>query len=343
MVEIIKLFKYNIISYLKILKNTKFINYNYNNIEKKDLNTVRIYKIKNCFFDTRNDFAFDSNGKIISETLDNKARIKNFKKKKFKKKVFFDEDKIVLNLSSEQHFNYYHFIIDILFKLFIFRKLNINNYTIVLPKEKFNGYIKDIFEFFFPREIKKVFLVDKNSYIVCKILYHIESNFDHNFIKFKDYLLFLSKKIKKSKKLSKFKFKKVYISRKLANYRGFKNEKKLITYLSKQGFKILHFENMNILDQFSVFKNSKIILTCHGSALTNLIASNKKNLIIEIHSRIFTDNYLKISQLLNLKNYKNYLLKENRFFNFFDNITEKNKNKIITEDFLNDINFLINQ
>ena len=33
---------------------------------------------------------------------------------------------------------------------------------------------------------------------------------------------------------------------------------------------------MNILDQFSVFKNSNIILTCHGSALTNLIASNKK-------------------------------------------------------------------
>ena len=135
MVEIIKLFKYNIISYLKILKNTKFINYNYNNIEKKDLNKLKIFKIKNCFFDTRNDFAFDSNGKIISETLDNKARIKNFKKKKFKKKVFFDEDKIVLNLSSEQHFNYYHFIIDILFKLFIFRKLNINNYTIFYQKK----------------------------------------------------------------------------------------------------------------------------------------------------------------------------------------------------------------
>ena len=74
---------------------------------------------------------------------------------------------------------------------------------------------------------------------------------------------------------------------------------------------------MSIIQQFSIFKYAKLILTCHGSALTNMIASNKNNSIIEIHSRIFTDNYLKISQLLNINKYRNYLLKENKYFNFF--------------------------
>ena len=75
-----KIFKYNLISYFKILKNVKIINDDFKNIEKTYLNTVAIYKIRNCFFDTRNDFIFDKNGKIISQTLDNKVRIKSFKK-----------------------------------------------------------------------------------------------------------------------------------------------------------------------------------------------------------------------------------------------------------------------
>ena len=189
MLQIIKIFKYNLISYFKILKNIKIINDDFKNIEKTYFNTIAIYKIRNCFFDTRNDFIFDKNGKIISQTLDNKVRIKSFKKINFKNKIKFNEKKIILNLCSENHYNYYHFIIDILFKLFIFRKLRQKNYTIILPKEKFNGYRKEIFEFFFPKE-KKITLIDKNTQIECKILYHIESNFDHNFIKFKDYLFF---------------------------------------------------------------------------------------------------------------------------------------------------------
>ena len=64
------------------------------NIEKTYLNTVAIYKIRNCFFDTRNDFIFDKNGKIISQTLDNKVRIKSFKKINFKNKIKFNEKKL---------------------------------------------------------------------------------------------------------------------------------------------------------------------------------------------------------------------------------------------------------
>ena len=94
MLQIIKIFKYNLISYFKILKNIKIINNDFKNIEKTYFNTIAIYKIRNCFFNTRNDFIFDKNGSIIAQTLDNKARIKSFKKLILKNKIKFNEKKL---------------------------------------------------------------------------------------------------------------------------------------------------------------------------------------------------------------------------------------------------------
>ena len=49
MLQIIKIFKYNLISYFKILKNIKIINNDFKNIEKTYFNTIAIYKIKIVF------------------------------------------------------------------------------------------------------------------------------------------------------------------------------------------------------------------------------------------------------------------------------------------------------
>ena len=45
MLQIIKIFKYNLILFFKILKNIKIINNDFKNIEKKLFNTIDIYKI----------------------------------------------------------------------------------------------------------------------------------------------------------------------------------------------------------------------------------------------------------------------------------------------------------
>lgn len=345
MIEIIKYVKNYFFSYVKIYKNKKNINFNFKLIKRLIVNNVNVYKLKKCKFNVRSDFIFDLNDKIISETIDHKIRIKLYQKKNFSKKIKFNDNIAILNLSSENHFNYYHFIIDIMFKLFIFKKLNIANYKIILPLYKFNSYRREIFYFFFPNEKKNILLIDSKTEVLCDLAYHIESNFHYKFYTFKEYIAFLRKKIFLNKKIknktNKIKDKKIYISRKLIKYRNFVNESKFTNYLKKKGFRTFYFEKLSIIEQFQIFHNADIIVACHGSALTNLIASKKTIIILEIHSGFFADHYTKLSQLIGINKHRSYLVKENSYANFFDYILEKNKNKIVTDSFLKEIDLLL--
>jgi len=343
------LFLRNIFSFFKrvYLVNSikKKINFNYKKLNKISLSkkNIEIYKIHDCKFISGNPLIFDQNYKIISQSIDYYSRIRNFLKTKPEGKILFSE--IVLNLCDKNYNNYFHFFIDTLFKLYIFKKLKIKNYKILILKEDYISFRKSLFEFFFPDEIKNLLLVESNKEVSFKLLYHIKSNFQINFNQFKDYInfirkkIFLSKKIKKTKKQNN-----VYISRKVSSIhsRSFENEIKLIRFLNKLKFKIYNLENLSIEKQFEIFANAKIILTCHGSGLTNLVASKKNLKVIEIHSNYISDHYLILSKLLGIDKHFTYSVNEdNPLLEFYNFLFIKNKNKIVTNNFLKNLKFLI--
>jgi len=85
---------------------------------------------------------------------------------------------------------------------------------------------------------------------------------------------------------------KIYIRREEANYRKILNEADLIDKLRKQEFEIINPHHFEILEQMKIFSNAKIIISPHGSNLSNIIFCKKGTKIIEI-SPEFNNNYEK--------------------------------------------------
>ena len=85
---------------------------------------------------------------------------------------------------------------------------------------------------------------------------------------------------------------KIYIRRENANYRKILNEADLIEKLRKQNFEIINPQHFEILDQMKIFSNAEVIISPHGSNLTNIIFCNTGTKIIEI-SPAFENPYEK--------------------------------------------------
>ena len=85
---------------------------------------------------------------------------------------------------------------------------------------------------------------------------------------------------------------KIYIRREDASYRKILNEADLIDKLRKQEFEIINPHHFEILEQMKIFSNSEIIISPHGSNLSNCIFCKKGTKIIEI-SPEFNINYEK--------------------------------------------------
>ena len=68
--------------------------------------------------------------------------------------------------------------------------------------------------------------------------------------------------------------KKIYVSRKNFPERKLENEENLEKFLSDNGYEIVYFENMSILDQIKIVKESKELILLNGSSGVNCMLAN---------------------------------------------------------------------
>ncbi len=136
---------------------------------------------------------------------------------------------------------------------------------------------------------------------------------DDGFYKFENSLIPQFFNIEKSINILKFfldkilenveapKFKpKIYIRREDANYRKIVNEADLITKLRDKGFDIINPQHFEILTQMKIFSNAELIISPHGSNLSNIIFCKPRTKIIE-----FCPNINSESEKQLLTRYKN--------------------------------------
>ena len=76
--------------------------------------------------------------------------------------------------------------------------------------------------------------------------------------------------------------KKIFVSRKDSFTRRIENEEKLINILKKHSFCVETLSNKSFQEQINLFSSSKIIISMHGAALTNLLFAPKYSTVIEI-------------------------------------------------------------
>ncbi|MBW4618069.1 MAG: DUF563 domain-containing protein [Cyanosarcina radialis HA8281-LM2] len=74
----------------------------------------------------------------------------------------------------------------------------------------------------------------------------------------------------------------LYISRQDTSTRRIINEDELLDLLNKFGFQSVTLESMSVLEQARLLANAKIVVSVHGSGLTNLVFCQPETKVIEI-------------------------------------------------------------
>jgi len=91
-----------------------------------------------------------------------------------------------------------------------------------------------------------------------------------NFPNFYEPLPRLARK-KPAPNVSNIPFRRVYISRKLADKRKAHNELAVELLMRKHGFEIVHPENISLKAQIELMAETQILVSLHGAALTNML------------------------------------------------------------------------
>ena len=101
---------------------------------------------------------------------------------------------------------------------------------------------------------------------------------------------------------------KIYIRREDTNYRKILNEADLISKLREKKFSIINPHHFEILEQMKIFSNAEVIITPHGSNMTNIIFCKKGTKILEISPQLnnlyeqnISKRYENIADNLNLE------------------------------------------
>lgn len=118
---------------------------------------------------------------------------------------------------------------------------------------------------------------------------------DHEFCNFSNSNFPQFFKIEKSVKILKFFFqkilagiqdldfsKKIYVRRENSTYRKVLNEADLIQKLRKNNFDIINPNHFSILEQMKIFSKADVIISPHGSNLSNIIFSKNGTKVFEI-------------------------------------------------------------
>ena len=258
----------------------------------------KLYIIKKgrIFTDCNTNVAYISENKIIPQISyqQNKDTISSVKfnstlkhgTPKFKKYLNGNVFSLVQGASGT---NYWHWLFDILPKIEILHQ---------------NKYLKKVNYFYIPNinnfvlETCKIFGIKESQLINSQSYKHIQADeiyaFEHLYLKkgmfqkqFKNIPVwvtnFLNKKFLKFKK--KFKCSnKVYIDRSDSKFSHFKihNQKNIIDYLRKKGFKTYKLSKLNFFKQIYLFNSAKIILGPHGAGFANLSFCKPKTKVYEI-------------------------------------------------------------
>lgn len=205
--------------------------------------------------------------------------------------------------------NYFHWICDILPKLYIKKKYISKNDYIILPQYKtlFQKKSLQLLGFNNLFFLKKNIKVDNMKYI--GELYPSGNPRPRILKKMRNDLI--------SKFNIKKKDKKIYVSRKKAHRRSLKNEASFEKELANYGIETVYFEKMSFNDQVKISASSKLMIGVQGAGLINLIWMNKDSNLIDIRPKndVSVNPFFSISQIFNINYYYHFCSNDDFFFN----------------------------
>ena len=187
-------------------------------------------------------------------------------------------DKIILPLIRPGADIYGHWLLDILPKLNIFKKLYPDTPFSILLDNDSPGWVMDLIDIFC-NDYCDVLKIKQNQKVSGKF-------FLMSPIRQHDFICEYSKIMPQKINYKTFFRKKVYLSRSMlgTNYRGLTNKSDIEELFVNNGFDIVYPETLSIREQISLFSSVKVLAGEAGSGLHNSIFCKPKTNIINIQS-----------------------------------------------------------
>lgn len=216
---------------------------------------------------------------------------------------------LLLGLSGLED-SYYHFMVELLLRWWIFKQSGLEADYYVLNTGK--GFQKEALDMLGIHE-NQVLKAEKNEVIqadtiICPSLVnnyelsHLRGHELYNKLYMppwsKDAYSFLAEK----NGLTKTKAEKlIYISRNRSSRRKIENEKELLRILGEFGFRTYYLEEMTLREQAELFASARFVVAPHGAGLVNLIWSRSGTGILELYPEFYHDPGFRIlASALNL-------------------------------------------
>jgi len=213
-------------------------------------------------------------------------------------------------LLLDTHFRnvYYHWIFDILPQFLVVK--SIAEISVITLPLKFKFQTESLN--YFNNEI--TIYNNPNIYYIEKLI--IPNPTTKNLMPFNYAIKYLREKVCHGAHVDDL----IYITRNKGFKRRILNENKLINYLRKEGFNIFTLEELSFQEQKRIFENAKLIISAHGSGLTNIIFSSERTTIIEIYGYGCGERcFAKIADELNMKYYA-MQINSISYYNLFDRL-----------------------
>ena len=212
-------------------------------------------------------------------------------------------DGTVVVLSGLLNNVYFHWLFDILprIKLLKCTDLNLDNIDYFLIQNELN----------FQKETLEILGIPRSKIISWHLGGHIQAkqlivpSFPGTIAWMPKWTCeFLRENFGDKKYLQKKPNKRIYISRNQSNSRRLINEEEIIDFLSQFDFQVVNLELLSVRKQAALFSQAEVIISPHGSGLSNLVFCQKETKVIEIFSPFYVyPCYWLVSNLVDLKYY----------------------------------------
>ena len=244
----------------------------------RNIPAISIKLISNCFFDF-DEYLF-TKSKILEESYfrrDWRKNISIFRSLKILLSPVYKKVKKVENsffIIDAWSTGYFHWFGDVIHKYFMLKESNYEGKLLLPEKFKKINFAVESLDFF---SIPHIF-IKKNELAFNNKLYLfpyklISGNYVEN-------TTLAINKIVNFPKITPKKI--IYVSRSKAKYRKVVNEVELIKMLKKHGVEIYNFDNLSWKEQIKIAQKTKLFISIHGAALTNMLFMNKSQNILEL-------------------------------------------------------------
>ena len=265
---------------------------------KETIDASYLIEIKNAYISPFG--VVFKNGLVVKESVysmfkPNSFLLSFYKKILLNRVIKISGNCIVMHHSYYQ--NYYHFMLEILPRLFVLRdkaptlKLIINKNIPLFVKEYIELFNFKEIVFINDDEIAKADNLIFSTYLSRGLAYN-----ETVISEMSDWLCekLLDNDINNTPE-------KIFISRDNANYRKTVNEDEVFTFLQKKGFVKFNLDKPSIKAQANFFRNAKYIIGSHGAGFSNMIYSKNCSLVVDIiHEQHPQDCFYNLANCLNI-------------------------------------------